>query len=216
MSYIKTTAGNDALQQRSKLLSAKQRQLLFVLGTEAFDKLPEASQQRMLQPELIESLLSLGFIEEQLPEPEIETVEEIKPENITPVATVSNILSQVINRYAQPQPKPTLAEEIADEQEEADFKLNTAPAPSLNLARNLPTMQNMMIEALQQYSGLMSKGLIEKIRQCQSAEELKRCHMAWVTVMQETRLPAQHLHSQVKQLQKFYQFPEISESETHI
>lgn len=202
MQYVKTTAGHDALQQRSKLLSAKQRQLLFIIGTEAFDKLPEMNQRRLLQPELIDGLLALGFIEDQTTETETET------ETVAPVSPTVNVLSHVLERYAKPQAAPTLAEEIAQEQKEADFKLDTTPPPSLDLALNLPTMKNMMVETLQQYCGLLAKGLIERIRQCQTADELKRCHMAWVTLLQETRLPAKQLHSQMKQLQKFYHLPE--------
>lgn len=203
MQYIKTSAGNDALQQRSKQLSAKQRQLLFLLGTEDFDKLPASSRERLLQPEMLEDLLALGFIEEQAePEP-VETTEP-PPAHHTP--STSNVLSQVLQRYTQPQARPTLAEEIAEEQAQADFQKSIAPPPVvIDTPLTLTAMREMMVNALQQYSGIMAKALTEKVRQCQTVNELRSCHMAWVTLLQETRLPAAQLHSMVKRLQKFYQ-----------
>ncbi|MHA3080462.1 hypothetical protein [Acinetobacter sp. ANC 5502] len=208
MYYVKTTAGQEALQQRSKQLSAKQRQLLFLMGTDDFDKLPAASRQRLFQPEVIDHLLELGFIINSTPETETET----ETETIAAAIPTVNVLSQVLQRYSQPRAKPTLAEEIAEEEQQAAFKLDMTPPPDPDTALNFPAIKGLMIDTLRQYGGLLARGLIEKIDKCENTSELKRCHMAWVTLLQETRLPAKQLHSQVKHLQKFYH---LHETETN-
>ena len=146
------------------------------------------------------------------PETETETETETQTETIASAAPTVNVLSQVLQRYSQPRAKPTLAEEIAEEEQQAAFKLDTTPPPDLDTELSFPAIKGLMIDTLRQYGGLLARGLIEKIDKCENTSELKRCHMAWLTLLQETRLPAKQLHSLVKHLQKFYH---LHETETH-
>ncbi|MEB3767208.1 hypothetical protein [Acinetobacter sp. MD2] len=182
MAYIKTTLGSTALAQRDPRLSSKQRQLLFLIGTEDFGKLAQHSQQRLFNAELIQSLEALGFIQS----------------NNAASNTVINRITESSNTEIQISQVET--EDLTDVKEETKtVSVHFATQLELN------DVQNMMITTLQQYSGLLAHSLIQQIQQCQNKAELKRYQMPWLTLLQETRLPAQELHLQMKQLQFFFQ-----------
>ena len=58
--YYKTQLGIDTLQSRSKDLTARQRRLLVLIGTEDFTLLADQFKQRIAPPELLEQLSNLG------------------------------------------------------------------------------------------------------------------------------------------------------------
>ena len=60
--YYKTQLGIDTLQSRSKDLTARQRLLLVLIGTEDFTLLADQFKQRIAPPELLEQLSNLGLI----------------------------------------------------------------------------------------------------------------------------------------------------------
>ena len=185
MFYIKTAMGNDALQQRNRQLSAKQRQLLFLIGTADFEKLPVTQRQRLCTPELIQSLVDLGFI--------------------TAPSTQTQIVPEPVSENTVSVDHPLSSEPLLDSTKQ--IQTITPPneiVPHLDTLASFSDLQTMMVDTLQRYGGLIAKNLIQQITQCRTASELKRCQMAWLTLLQETKCPPQQLHLQMKQLQLFY------------
>lgn len=60
--YFKTDLGIQTLKHRSIQLTARQRQLLLLIGTDDFKILNSALKQRLATPELIQQLEELGLI----------------------------------------------------------------------------------------------------------------------------------------------------------
>ena len=219
MYYIKTASGTDALQQRDRQLSAKQRQLLFLIGTTDFEKLPLSQQQRLSTPELVQSLMDLGFIT-TLNTQTTPITPEPKAMPTTEKALFSNstLTTSVPNESAPIESKTNTTAFMEQQPNQPSVEQSAIPSPSIEsepavfdqtntelLKLTLSDMQEMMVDTLQRHGGLLAKNLVQQIKQCATVHELKKCQMAWVTLLQETRLPAQQLHQHMKQLQLFYQ-----------
>lgn len=65
MSYTKTAEGITALQQRNKILSVKQRQLLILIDTPDFKRLNDQARQKVCSSQLLNELIELGFIQDK-------------------------------------------------------------------------------------------------------------------------------------------------------
>ncbi|WP_269914453.1 hypothetical protein [Acinetobacter sp. HY1485] len=65
MSYTKTAEGITALQQRNKILSVKQRQLLILIDTPDFKRLNDQARQKVCSSQLLNELVELGFIQDK-------------------------------------------------------------------------------------------------------------------------------------------------------
>jgi len=58
----KTELGIQALKQRNKILNAKQRRLLVLIGTKDFEILPPLIKRKIATEEILEQLLKMGMI----------------------------------------------------------------------------------------------------------------------------------------------------------
>lgn len=62
LNYDKTALGLEALQERSIQLTARQRRLLVLIGSDDFALLNNTARQRFAPPELLQQLLDMGLI----------------------------------------------------------------------------------------------------------------------------------------------------------
>ena len=93
MSYTKTAERITALQQRNKILSVKQRQLLILIDTPDFKRLNDQARQKVCSSQLLNELVELGFIQDKTkPIPPI-----ITP--ISPQQPQVNIVIETLEQY---------------------------------------------------------------------------------------------------------------------
>ena len=59
-------------------------------------------------------------------------------------------------------------------------------------------IQQLMIQTLSSYCGLMARPLIQQIQQVKTIPELKVCQMQWITSLQESRIPPIQLNQTLK------------------
>ena len=61
-------------------------------------------------------------------------------------------------------------------------------------------IQQIMIQTLTTYCGLMARPLVQKIQSIKSLQQLKACQMQWITSLQESRIPPMQLNQTLKQI----------------
>ncbi|MDR7015269.1 hypothetical protein [Acinetobacter sp. 3657] len=59
-------------------------------------------------------------------------------------------------------------------------------------------VQQVMIQTLTTYCGLMAKPLIQQIQQSKTIAQLKLCQMQWITALQESRIAPSQLNQTLK------------------
>ena len=59
-------------------------------------------------------------------------------------------------------------------------------------------IQQVMIQTLTTYCGLMARPLIQKIQTIKTVQQLKACQMQWITSLQESRIPPTQLNQTLK------------------
>lgn len=192
--YYKTQLGIDTLQSRSKDLTARQRRLLVLIGTEDFTLLADQFKQRIAPPELLEQLSNLGLIStphldqmSHLSEIQVKLETATQPPNQNQLETAVTLASTVM-----PQINPS----------ESSIQLVQKQEPnSQNFdALTIHQIQALMIELLEQYCGLMAKPLILEIKKSSNLASLKMCQIQWITHLQESRIAPALLNQNLQQI----------------
>lgn len=192
--YYKTQLGIDTLQSRSKDLTARQRRLLVLIGTEDFTLLADQFKQRIAPPELLEQLSNLGLIStphldqiSQLSEIQVKLETATQPLNQNQLETAVTLASTVM-----PQINPSESSiQLVQKQE-----LNSQNFDDLKIHQ----IQALMIELLEQYCGLMAKPLILEIKKSSNLASLKMCQIQWITHLQESRIAPALLNQNLQQI----------------
>ncbi len=192
--YYKTQLGIDTLQSRSKDLTARQRLLLVLIGTEDFTLLADQFKQRIAPPELLEQLSNLGLISRphldqisQLSEIQVKLETATQPPNQNQLETAVTLASTVM-----PQINPS----------ESSIQLVQKQEPNSQNFDDLTIhqIQALMIELLEQYCGLMAKPLILEIKKSSNLASLKMCQIQWITHLQESRIAPALLNQNLQQI----------------
>ena len=192
--YYKTQLGIDTLQSRSKDLTARQRRLLVLIGTEDFTLLADQFKQRIAPPELLEQLSNLGLISRphldqisQLSEIQVKLETATQPPNQNQLETAVTLASTVM-----PQINPS----------ESSIQLVQKQEPNSQNFDDLTIhqIQALMIELLEQYCGLMAKPLILEIKKSSNLAALKMCQIQWITHLQESRIAPALLNQNLQQI----------------
>ena len=192
--YNKTQLGIDTLQSRSKDLTARQRRLLVLIGTEDFTLLADQFKQRIAPPELLEQLSNLGLISRphldqisQLSEIQVKLETATQPPNQNQLETAVTLASTVM-----PQINPS----------ESSIQLVQKQEPNSQNFDDLTIhqIQALMIELLEQYCGLMAKPLILEIKKSSNLASLKMCQIQWITHLQESRIAPALLNQNLQQI----------------
>lgn len=192
--YYKTQLGIDTLQSRSKDLTARQRRLLVLIGTEDFTLLADQFKQRIAPPELLEQLSNLGLISRphldqisQLSEIQVKLETATQPPNQNQLETAVTLASTVM-----PQINPS----------ESSIQLVQNQEPNSQNFDDLTIhqIQALMIELLEQYCGLMAKPLILEIKKSSNLASLKMCQIQWITHLQESRIAPALLNQNLQQI----------------
>nr|WP_109440288.1 hypothetical protein [Acinetobacter haemolyticus] len=186
--YFKTELGQTALKQRNITLTARQRRLLLLIDHEDFHELNQNHKEKLAPTELIHQLIEMGLLAEQVtsPGPVNEIQIKLNEENNTseklshsaPLVDVRNAMSEPI---ASPQ-----AIEIIDSE-------------AVNLEKlAFVEIQQLMIQTLSNYCGLMARPLIQQIQKVKTLPELKACQMQWITSLQESRITPTQLNQTLR------------------
>lgn len=192
--YYKTQLGIDTLQSRSKDLTARQRRLLVLIGTEDFTLLADQFKQRIAPPELLEQLSNLGLIStphldqmSHLSEIQVKLETATQPPNQNQLETAVTLASTVM-----PQINPS----------ESSIQLVQKQEPNSQNFDDLTIhqIQALMIELLEQYCGLMAKPLILEIKKSSNLASLKMCQIQWITHLQESRIAPALLNQNLQQI----------------
>ncbi|MBF7688432.1 hypothetical protein [Acinetobacter rathckeae] len=201
MNYIRTAEAITALETRDRVLSAKQRQLLILIGSKDFNKLSDTAKEAMCSSEVFNSLIDLGFLthnnHDAVSTPEPQKSSEIKEQDtLTPSKQTKTPITPHV------QSEPTI-------HNEAPVTIQVQPEESheqyQQIELTFDNMKQLLIATLSQHCGLMGKTHAKKIENAQTVAELKRSHMTVITLLQESRMSQAELLQFTKALQRFYQ-----------
>ncbi len=172
--FFKTELGQTALQQRSIALTARQRRLLLLIDHEDFKGLDQDYKARIAPTELLQQLIDMGLLAQH-----------------TAVNTPQ--ISTTLTLQDNEQATPTQSAHMPEKQ----MALSPLAEPTLE---QLPfaEIQQVMIETLTSYCGLMARPLIQNIQTIDSLQQLKACQMQWITSLQESRMPPEQLNQTLK------------------
>ena len=176
--FFKTELGQNALQQRDSALTPRQRRLLLLIDHEDFQELDHGYKERIAPTELVQQLIDMGLLAHQQPE-SIHIEEEVTSEE--------NHTSTIISRI-----QPDQNKNISNPAENLEAEIITL--------EKLPfiEIQQVMIQTLTTYCGLMARPLIQKIQIIKNLQQLKACQMQWITFLQESRIPPTQLNQTLK------------------
>lgn len=181
--FFKTELGQTALQERSIALTARQRRLLLLIDHEDFKELDQDYKERIAPTELVQQLIDMGLLAEQ-------ATPIVQKENIVPELKAHDLKTpsgpDTALEVAAVIPKPILTE---PEIEAEIIELEKLPFVEI---------QQVMIQTLTTYCGLMARPLIQKIQSINSLQQLKACQMQWITSLQESRIPPAQLNQTLK------------------
>ncbi|MDR0238530.1 hypothetical protein [Acinetobacter sp.] len=218
--YFKTDLGIRALKQRSFQLSARQRQLLLLIGTDDFKILNSALKQRLATPELIQQLEELGLIFIHNATPTSANNPQIMPQTLHATQPSSPQISQQ-PEIQLPQASQELIRSPITLSEPLD---ETVSVPDLQQSgqNNTTTIQSekfrseeiktelsyigfedikqKMAGLLQAHCGLMTRQLVIQIQQAKSIRDIKFCQMQWITALQESRISPHELNLTMQQI----------------
>lgn len=182
MSYFfKTELGQSALQLRNIELTARQRRLLLLIDHEDFQDLNHDYKQRIAPTELVQQLIDMGLLAQQATQPPVKN--EIKEDLGVQTNEVSRSETSTIKEVSE---------------------INTAPVQqiqpeSISLEKlAFVEIQQVMIQTLTTYCGLMARPLVQKIQSIKTLQQLKVCQMQWITSLQESRIPPTQLNQTLK------------------
>ncbi|MBF7685470.1 hypothetical protein I2F17_06510 [Acinetobacter sp. B10A] len=219
MNYIRTTEAILALQNRDRILSAKQRQLLILIGSKDFNKLSAHAKEAMCSSDIFDSLIHLGFLKKDLPihADSLNHADDSSPTNSVPKDAITIVQPAEESKIAQESTENTPISRIhvsTTEETPAPLSSNSIPTQSTqepvyeayqNLALTFDNMKNLLTDTLNTHCGLMGKTHARKIESAQTVAELKRSHMTVITLLQESRMSKGELLQFTKVLQRFYQ-----------
>lgn len=216
--YFKTDLGIQALKHRSFQLTARQRQLLLLIGTDDFKILNGALKQRLATPELIQQLEELGLIFQNhvngssqtktkitSESPKIEQSNHLNPSNHTTEISFKESPNEnsinSINEKLSENPKSTYSHNIQQSTQPSTTveAQNTETTAELSYI-NFDDIKQKMSTLLQTHCGLMTKQLVIQIQQAKSIRDIKFCQMQWITALQESRISPQELNQTMQQI----------------
>ncbi|RZF50414.1 hypothetical protein EXE30_12640 [Acinetobacter halotolerans] len=178
--FFKTELGQHALQQRNIALNARQRRLLLLIDHEDFQTLDHDYKKKIAPTELVQQLIDMGLLAEQTSS----TTKTKIQENLYIENHKTNNLTQSMPTQSVDTTIPTNNENI--EEVLALEKLSFVE------------VQQVMIQTLTTYCGLMAKPLIQQIQQSKTISQLKLCQMQWITSLQESRIAPSQLNQTLK------------------
>ncbi|KXO81491.1 hypothetical protein AYL20_15040 [Acinetobacter venetianus] len=179
--FFKTELGQSALQQRNISLTARQRRLLLLIDHDDFKDLDKDYKERIAPSELVKQLIDMGLLAEQ----------ETRSNKVETKENDSFIQEEIIET------ENTKAIDIAHTKEISEVK---TPASETIELEKLPfiEIQQVMIQTLTTFCGLMARPLIQKIQSIKTVQQLKACQMQWITSLQESRIPPAQLNQTLK------------------
>jgi len=183
--FFKTELGQTALQERSIALTARQRRLLLLIDHEDFKELDQDYKERIAPTELVQQLIDMGLLAEQA----------------TPIIQKENAASELKANDLKTTSEPVTAlEVIAVVQQPIEAEAKLEIEPEIIELEKLPfvEIQQVMIQTLTTYCGLMARPLVQKIQSINSLQQLKACQMQWITSLQESRIPPAQLNQTLK------------------
>lgn len=216
--YFKTDLGIQALKHRSFQLTARQRQLLLLIGTDDFKILNGALKQRLATPELIQQLEELGLIFQNQVNGSSQTKSKIISE--PPKIEQSNQLNASNHTTEISFKQPPNENSINPTNEKLRENPKSAYSHNIQQATNAVTsvdvqhtestaelsyinfddIKQKMSTLLQTHCGLMTKQLVIQIQQAKSIRDIKFCQMQWITALQESRISPQELNQTMQQI----------------
>ncbi|RZG84966.1 hypothetical protein [Acinetobacter venetianus] len=179
--FFKTELGQNALQQRNIALTARQRRLLLLIDHDDFKDLDKDYKERIAPTELVQQLIDMGLLAEQ----------ETRSNRVETKENHSFVQEEIIEA------ENTTAIDIAHTKEISEVK---TPASETIELEKLPfiEIQQVMIQTLTTFCGLMARPLIQKIQSIKTVQQLKACQMQWITSLQESRIPPAQLNQTLK------------------
>lgn len=183
--FFKTELGQTALQERSIALTARQRRLLLLIDHEDFKELDQDYKERIAPTELVQQLIDMGLLAEQA----------------TPIIQKENAASELKANDLKTTSEPVTAlEVVAVVQQPIETEAKLEIEPEIIELEKLPfvEIQQVMIQTLTTYCGLMARPLVQKIQSINSLQQLKACQMQWITSLQESRIPPAQLNQTLK------------------
>ena len=201
--FFKTELGQNALQQRNIALTARQRRLLLLIDHEDFKELEPNYKERIAPSELVQQLIDMGLLAQQTASAtNTPSVEESRHQTVAKVESPTSIETK-IETITMPVTAPTFepkvdAIPVLSETVEVVEVVEVVEAPIEKLA--FVEIQQIMIQTLTTYCGLMARPLVQKIQSIKSLQQLKACQMQWITSLQESRIPPMQLNQTLKQI----------------
>ena len=179
--FFKTELGQNALQQRNIALTARQRRLLLLIDHDDFKDLDKDYKERIAPTELVQQLIDMGLLAEQ----------ETRSNRVETKENHSFVQEEIIEA------ENTTAIDMAHTKEISEVK---TPASETIELEKLPfiEIQQVMIQTLTTFCGLMARPLIQKIQSIKTVQQLKACQMQWITSLQESRIPPAQLNQTLK------------------
>lgn len=206
MHFYKTQRGIEVLQDRSIPLTARQRRLLVLIGSQDFNLLNDGLKQQLAPAELLEQLYVMDLIvpaetgdiaiSQKTADARADTKVDLAHSEIhhslnSSIAATST--TKDLNSEMEPikilQNIPSVEKDVSHEQKLPELKL-----------MSFEDLKYMMMESLQKYCGLMAKQQIHHILQASDVRSLKLCRMQWITSLQESRIAPQELNHILKQI----------------
>ena len=195
--FFKTELGQNALQQRNIALTARQRRLLLLIDHEDFKELDPNYKERIAPSELVQQLIDMGLLSQQTaPVTNTPSVEESRHQTVAKVEYPTSIETK-IETITMPVAAPTFEPKV-DAIPVLSETVEVVEAPIEKLA--FVEIQQIMIQTLTTYCGLMARPLVQKIQSIKSLQQLKACQMQWITSLQESRIPPMQLNQTLKQI----------------
>ena len=196
--FFKTELGQNALQQRNIALTARQRRLLLLIDHEDFKELDPNYKERIAPSELVQQLIDMGLLAQQTASASniSPSVEESRHQTVAKVESPTSIETK-IETITMPVTAPTFEPKV-DAIPVLSETVEVVEEPIEKLA--FVEIQQIMIQTLTTYCGLMARPLVQKIQSIKSLQQLKACQMQWITSLQESRIPPMQLNQTLKQI----------------
>ncbi|UHT64280.1 hypothetical protein [Acinetobacter lwoffii] len=206
MHFYKTQRGIEVLQDRSIPLTARQRRLLVLIGSQDFNLLNDGLKQQIAPAELLDQLYAMDLI---VPAETGEVAFSQKQADARTDTKVDLAHSEIHRSLNSSIAADSATKDLNSKMEPIKILQNTPSAetdssheqklPELKLM-SFEDLKYMMMESLQKYCGLMAKQQIHHILQAPDVRSLKLCQMQWITSLQESRIAPQKLNHILKQI----------------
>lgn len=206
MHFYKTQRGIEVLQDRSIPLTARQRRLLVLIGSQDFNLLNDRLKQQLAPAELLDQLYAMDLI---VPAETGEVAISQKQADARSDTKVDLAHSEIHRSLNSSIAADSATKDLNSKMEPIKILQNTPSAetdssheqklPELKLM-SFEDLKYIMMESLQKYCGLMAKQQIHHILQAPDVRSLKLCQMQWITSLQESRIAPQKLNHILKQI----------------